>query len=239
MVWCSRSAGPIASSPARSTTTEPHGRACPPALCPSPRSVSREPDEAASRTTWATSAGERGRTTPAGEPRSTCPKSSATAATARSDACMLTPERSHAPPPSATPPNQLTPALAPARLAGRHMPGQAGLALPVARLSCLPPLVRPGIYLILMVRILKFLVNETPSVPAAPSKRPVPPVTANTADSGCWDLKATIPWTVRLPVAQTVVTTQLAKVWFACLWGIRVWGILVRVHTPASWPTIG
>jgi len=86
----------------------------------------------------------------------------------------------------------------------------------------------------LMVRILKFLVNVTPAVPAAPSKRPVPPVTASTAGSGCCDLKAMTPCTVRLALFHTAVTTQLASVCSACFWGI-----LVRVHTPASWPTIG
>src|SRR6266851_7717289 len=98
---------------------------------------------------------------------------------------------------------------------------------------------RGGTYLSLMVRILKFLVNETPSVPAAPSKRPVPPVTASTAGSGCRDLRRTTPWTVRLPLFQTAVTTQFASVKSACCWGIWCWGILVSVHTPASWPTIG
>ncbi len=38
----------------------------------------------------------------------------------------------------------------------------------------------------------------------------------------------------RLPSRHTAVTTHFASVWSAC--GS---GILVSVHTPASWPTIG
>ena len=59
--------------PERSTTTESAGSAWPPALWPTSRSVSFDPDETASLTASATSSSDCGRQVPAGEPRSTWP----------------------------------------------------------------------------------------------------------------------------------------------------------------------